>query len=197
MVDRQETDAVREVRFEGWGLLAVVSVLVIAGGISFYGGRLYERGLGPSPAVVSNSDLDPLGQIVHQGRELPPADVEEAADHFDGPANAGTPAEPRREIPQQKAADATEGRPDPEATRVDDGAFFVQVFAGRDRRAAELLIEKLRSDSFAVKLFSQSEGQGSLYKVRVGGYKTRDAARVAAGELQKKGYNGAWVTSGG
>ncbi|MDH3628687.1 MAG: SPOR domain-containing protein [Acidobacteriota bacterium] len=196
MADPQDSDSVREVRFEGWGLLAVVTVLVIAGGTAFYSGRLYERGLGPTSPSVDAPALDPLGQVVGGDASLSSADVEQTADHFDRPADSATPAEPQRELPKKQAEDAAEGRPDPVADPT-DGAFFVQVFAGRDRRAAELLMEKLRADSFAVKMVANSEGQSSLYKVRVGGFPTRDDARVAADELQKKGYNGAWVTDGG
>jgi hypothetical protein len=45
-----------------------------------------------------------------------------------------------------------------------------------------------------VRLFSEREGRGALYKVRVGGYPSRDGARSAADRLEREGYSGAWVT---
>lgn len=46
-----------------------------------------------------------------------------------------------------------------------------------------------------VRLFSEREGRGALYKVRVGGYSTRDQAGGMADSLRADGYSGAWVTS--
>jgi hypothetical protein len=44
-------------------------------------------------------------------------------------------------------------------------------------------------------MFSESSGGDTLYKVRVGGYPTEEAARRAVDDLQARGYRGAWVTS--
>lgn len=195
MVNRRETETARELRFEGWGLLVVVTVLIAAGAGAFYTGRIYERRVGPPPAHVAAPELDPLGEVVDAG-DAPLADVESTTDHFDAPAGDGAPAEPSRELARSAPEEAAEGRADAPAAEAGAG-FFVQVFAGRDRQAAEKMVERVRGDDFRVRLFAQSEGQGSLFKVQVGGYATREEAMVAAGELQKKGYNGAWVTGGG
>ena len=82
------------------------------------------------------------------------------------------------------------------AAEVDAGGnFYVQVFAGRDLQAAEGLIAKLKSQGHRARLFREAEGQGALYKVRVGGYPTRDEARQASQQLVGEGYSGAWVTA--
>jgi cell division protein FtsN len=70
----------------------------------------------------------------------------------------------------------------------------VQVFAGRDRTTAESLVKSLAGRGYSVKLEAQREGTDALYKVRVGGYLTPDAARDAAARLKKEGEAGAWVT---
>lgn len=70
----------------------------------------------------------------------------------------------------------------------------MQVFAGRDRQAAERLVGTLRAAGWPVRLQSVPEGSGSLVKVRVGGYPTRAAAEEAAGRLRGQGQTGAWVT---
>ena len=41
----------------------------------------------------------------------------------------------------------------------------------------------------------RARGPGTLYKVRVGGYATRDQAGGIAERLRQEGYRGAWVTS--
>ena len=74
------------------------------------------------------------------------------------------------------------------------GPYYVQVFAGRDRRAAEGLVGQLQAGNYSVRLFSDRSGGDALFKVRVGGYATEDEARDAAADLVQQGYGGAWVT---
>ena len=76
----------------------------------------------------------------------------------------------------------------------DSGPFYVQVFAGRDRRASERLLGELQSAGYAVRVFSEKEAGGMLYKVRVGGYEQESGARETAAKLRESGYSGAWVT---
>ena len=89
--------------------------------------------------------------------------------------------------------------PQPAAERSDQpsdpggaGDYWVQVFAGRDRSSAESLVGKLKSDGYLVKVFSEREGQGLLFKVRVGGYPSKDRAQRTAAVLKESGYS-AWV----
>ena len=74
------------------------------------------------------------------------------------------------------------------------GKWYVQVFAGRDRNSAEGLVRELEAAGYSVRLFSEREGRGALYKVRVGGYPTRDAAAGAADKLKGEGHAGAFPT---
>jgi hypothetical protein len=70
----------------------------------------------------------------------------------------------------------------------------VQVFAGRDKVAADLLVRTLSDKGHAVVLDARREGTGSLYRVQVGGFPSREAADSAASGLRKEGHSGAWVT---
>ena len=76
-----------------------------------------------------------------------------------------------------------------------EGAFWVQVVAGRDRASIENVIDELRGKGYSARLFSEREGAGSLFKVRVGGYGERGEADQAAEKLRQQGYSGAWVTT--
>ncbi|HKQ62546.1 MAG TPA: SPOR domain-containing protein, partial [Candidatus Polarisedimenticolaceae bacterium] len=101
---------------------------------------------------------------------------------------------PRRELtaPERPAGTAADG---PEPGRLEPGDFFVQVFAGREVEAAELVRKKLVTEGFPAAVFTEREGRSTLYKVRVGGYASRERARETADRLQKKGYS-AWVPPG-
>ena len=97
-----------------------------------------------------------------------------------GAGRAGTP------VPAQPTR--------PRAQPVEEGDYFVQVAATHDEGAAAGLVERLQGESYRVRLFTQQDGRDLLYKVRVGGYASQQAARTTAQELQQKGYQGAWVT---
>ena len=118
--------------------------------------------------------------------------VEETISFFDRASGQGQVAEPRREADKSPAVkEAPQPSKSPSKR---PGEWFVQVFAGRDRQAAELVSRQLRDRGHPVRLDAEREGTGSLYKVRVGGYLTRDDADRAAASLRKEGSSGAWVT---
>jgi cell division septation protein DedD len=73
----------------------------------------------------------------------------------------------------------------------------VQVFAGRDPEAAQVVVRSLGAKGWPVKVESQREGSGALYRVRVGGFPTREAAEEAVQRLRGEGQAGAWVTKVG
>jgi DedD protein len=101
---------------------------------------------------------------------------------------SGVP-EPRRQVAEPSAPSSPSA---PEAAG--SGPWNVQVFAGRDRQAAERLVGTLKAAGWPVRLQSVAEGSGSLLKVRVGGYADRAAAEAAATKLRAQGQAGAWVT---
>ncbi|MCP3982408.1 MAG: SPOR domain-containing protein [bacterium] len=189
-VDRREAEDVREVRLEGRAMLVVGTVLVAALAGAFLAGRWYERRNAPVGGGTG-FEGDPLANVVSMGE---PVNVDSATTVFDDPSAAGSQAEPEREIskPERRRKPTTE--PEPAAPpAAADGAFFVQVFAGRDRGSVERLTDELEQRGFRVKLASQAEGSGMLYRVRVGGYPDRSAADDAARVLKKSGYEGAFV----
>jgi cell division septation protein DedD len=70
----------------------------------------------------------------------------------------------------------------------------VQVFVGRDRQAAEDVVRSLRANRYPVRIDAVAEGSsGSLFKVRVGGFPTKEAADAGAERLHGEGHSGTWV----
>ncbi len=195
--ERRETEPVRELRLEGVALLVIGGLLVAGLAGAFYLGRWYERR--SQPTVSGVDTVDPLAHVVGAG-EQPPADVADGANYFDTVEGGEKEAEPARELAPAAAQPppAAESKPASPAlagvSTTVDGEYWVQVFAGRDESAAAGLVSKLESAGHRVRLHTQPEGQGARYKVRVGGYQTRDIARNAAQQLQDQGYAGAWVT---
>lgn len=188
--EQEETGEVREFRLEGTTLVVVVVVLVVALAGAFYVGRLVERKSRPAGTFAAGMAEDPLANVA-QSQE--PADVDQSTDFFD--AGEGGQAEPEREVRRglgRTEGDESSAAPAPAAT---PGSHFVQVWAGRDRQAAGVMVEKLQKEGYSVRLFSDRVESDTLYKVRVGGFESEDQARNMATELEQKGYRGAWVTT--
>jgi cell division septation protein DedD len=114
-------------------------------------------------------------------------DVDAGAGGFDV---SGVP-EPKRQTAEPALPPAS---PTGAPLAAPGGPWNVQVFAGRDRQAAERLVGSLKAAGWPVHLQALPEGSGSLLKVRVGGYPSRAAAEEVATKLRGQGQSGAWVT---
>jgi cell division septation protein DedD len=175
----------REIRLEGptlWFVLAFIGAALV---LAFVAGRL------TAPAAEEEDGL--AGTRGGTVAESAPAEipVEETLSFFDRAEGGGQVAEPRREA-SSRSPGGEPAVPGPASST--PGEWFVQVFAGRDRQAAELVSRQLRSRNHPVRLDAEREGSGSLFKVRVGGFASREEADRAADVLRREGSSGAWVT---
>jgi len=182
--DPEGREEARELRLEGIGLVVVGGVIVAALLGAFELGRIVERQSAPQRVVSGSSAAEPSG-------EREPEDATESLTFFDTLASPGA-AEPGRE--------ATTASPRPTAAPVPSsaGSWFVQVFVGRDRSAAEEVVRTLRGKGYPVRAEAVREGaSASLFKVRVGGFPTKEAADAAADRLHKDGQSSTWVVKAG
>ena len=202
--ERGRDDAGRELRLEGAGLVVVGGILLAAIGGAFYLGKWVERRSHP-PLPVGTMAQGPLSQVVQPESY---DDAERGRSFFDAPQGEQKELEPSREARPDPEPTLEAGPPgSPGAAPAEspgaanpaappdpggEGAYFVQVFAGRDRSSAESLVGKLKNQGYDVRVFSEREGQGILFKVRVGGYPSKDRAQRIAASLKKSGYS-AWV----
>jgi cell division septation protein DedD len=179
--DALRQDEPRELRLEGVVLAVAGGVLVALLVGAFQLGRVVERR--SSPSQTASTPADPLGNVEQEA-----VASTEKLTFFDTLSGAGKEAEPSRE------AQAKTTVPAPAAAAVNPGAWFVQVFVGRDRQAAEEVVRTLRAERYPVRIDAVAEGpSGSLYKVRVGGFPTKEAADSGAERLHGDGHSGTWV----
>lgn len=171
----------REIRLEGTSLVVAVAVLCGMLAAAFEAGRWAER----RRAGGEQRDLAAAGS---------PAPVE-AAPYETAPTvfDTAAEAEPRREPdrPERQAA-AEPSAPTPEA---EAGPWTVQVFAGRDRESAQHVFGTVRSLGHEARLETSREGGTVLFRVRVGGFATREAAEQTAERLRREGVASTWVTT--
>ena len=179
--DGAPRDEPRELRLEG-GLLAIAGGLLVALLIcAFQLGRAVEWWSAPERAASAPSD--PLSNV-----EQEVAVATEKLTFFDTLGGPGKEAEPARE------AQAKAGAPLPPEASATPGPWFVQVFVGRDRQAAEEVVRSLRAQRYPVRIDGVAEGaSGQLFKVRVGGFPSKEAADAGAERLHGDGHSGTWV----
>jgi cell division septation protein DedD len=202
MAQRREKE-VRELRLEGAGLFVIVAFLVAILVGAFFLGRWYEQSSG-EPTDLAKLASDPLENVVN-AEQLESVELE--GSHFDqvgGEVKAEpqrqtiTPPEKKpepvvqREAPKQEPVPPKASAPTSAATQ--GGDFYVQIAALRDRSSADKVVSELKALNYPVRLFSENEGSGKLYRVRVGGYATRAEAEMATAKLKTQGHPGAFPT---
>jgi cell division septation protein DedD len=179
--DAEARDAPRELRLEG-ALLAVAGGVLVALLVgAFQLGRVVERS--NAPASSRAAAADPLANA-----EQDAVDASEKLTFFDTLSGPGKEAEPARQANSPGPSQSTAEVP------ITPGPWFVQVFVGRDRQAAEEVVRSLRAKRYPVRIDAVAEGaSGRLFKVRVGGFATKEAADQGADRIHADGHSGTWV----
>ncbi len=111
-------------------------------------------------------------------------------------SRTATPAPPP--VPAATAANtpaAVESTSDATTSGEPSGAgFALQVTALRERGEAEAIAKRLTSKGYAAYVMKPADGAPSVYRVRVGKFKTRREAEVIATKLQKEEQFTPWIT---
>ena len=102
-------------------------------------------------------------------------------------AEAAKPAPAPAARPEPKKA---EEKPAKKSFATDGKGFYVQVLATSSERNAEKLVRELSAKGYPAYKVSVSQKAGTLWRVRVGNYTTRDEARGVQGTLVLDGHTG-------
>lgn len=102
-------------------------------------------------------------------------------------AEAAKPAPAPAARPEPKKA---EEKPAKKSSATDGKGFYVQVLATSSERNAEKLVRELSAKGYPAYNVSVSQKAGTLWRVRVGNYATRDEARGVQGTLVLDGHTG-------
>ena len=98
------------------------------------------------------------------------------------------PAPPPKDAPAKDAAAKDAHAKDTHPK--DAGEFAVQVFAFSDDKGANSLVNKLKGKGFSAYSEPVTTSRGTLWRVRVGPFPSREAANGARDKLKGEGYNG-------
>ncbi len=162
-----------------------------------------EEGSESPGAYVALQPAEPgMAAVAHEN--LPEPERVAAAEWVDrdsAPASSSSSSAPaaatRQTAPlagNEVKADAEPQAPEPQAPAADVGPQWgVQVGSFAERGNAVRLSDWCREQGYGVKILLPTQGSGTLYRVRVGPFVTRDRARAAVAQLALQGRN-AFVT---
>ncbi len=173
--------AQQEVQLETKHLALLVLLLVLLCLGSFQVGRWVERrSLGPAVSAgegASGAAVEDMG------------DVSEELTFFDTLQDEGrVPLERPNSLPPARESRAAAAPPRSSSRSVNEGVM-VQVFASKDRAAAQAMRQRLREKGYTALLLS---GDGT-YKVRVGPYADREEAELQAAILRERENLKTWI----
>ncbi len=114
--------------------------------------------------------------------------------HAAKPAAAGlVPAPPASPTPSASVPKSPGGAPGVASTAEPAGdGFTLQVTALKERSEAESVAKRLTSKGYAAYVMKPTDG--SVYRVRVGKFKTRQDAEAVAARLEKEEQFKPWIT---
>jgi DedD protein len=99
--------------------------------------------------------------------------------------------------PEPTAIPPSESKPDAKSdTPTASGPFVVQVAAFSDRYGARSLVAKLKHGGFPGYTEAVTTDKGTLHRVRVGPYPSREAADAARAKLKAAGFGGMVTRNG-
>jgi len=126
------------------------------------------------------------------GRDAARGDAESApAASAPAGVKSAAPSAPVAKSEARKPAAAEVARaPAPAAAPVEPGVYSVQVSALADHAKAKELADRLRQSGYTVQTSEVATKSGSVVRVRVGSYPTREAAQAALDKLRAQGYPG-------
>src|SRR5438105_2097204 len=136
------------------------------------------------PADALNASGKPVEPAQHPSEVAPPS----------GPSATSMIAansEPQKPAASASKTEAGAARPNAVSPA---GGFVVQLAAFADAKAAPALASKLKSSGFPAYTETLKTQQGSMRRVRVGPYPTREVADAELAKLNAAGYRGVVTT---
>jgi DedD protein len=148
----------------------------------------------PSKALADAEQrvLTPSAKGTPKPTAAAPKAAAPAAPKAEAKADAAAPPVPAPAAAPPAAAKAEPGaepKPDAGSAPAREG-FVVQLAAFTDDKGANALAARLKKAGYAAYTEPVQTSRGTLYRVRVGGYATRDAAVAARDRLKAEGQSG-------
>jgi DedD protein len=151
----------------------------------------------PKPAPVAPdtpAETKPADALNATGKPVEPAQRPPEVAPPAGPSATSVVAanpEPQKPAASAAKAEAADTRPNAVSPA---GGFVVQLAAFADAKAAPALASKLKTSGFPAYTETLKTQQGTIRRVRVGPYPTREVADAELAKLNAAGYHGVVTT---
>jgi DedD protein len=155
----------------------------------------------PAPATSASGDAAPRKSLADAEKTVltpgtrPPAPEPKSpakateATKANNVAKAAEPAPPKGE-PVAKADPAAKAAAAPATAEPPREGFVVQLAAFSDDKGANALANKLKNAGYPAYTETITTSRGTLWRVRVGGFPSRDAAATSRDKLKGEGHAG-------
>ncbi|HZI92892.1 MAG TPA: SPOR domain-containing protein [Patescibacteria group bacterium] len=199
-----ESRTTQELQLEARHLVLMVVIVLVLCVASFMFGRWVERqsvgptismtGLPGAPGRNGDANVEEMGDV---SKDLTFFDTLEGNQPapLKPQGSAATAATPRQKPPATQATrqpaepPSTAGQTATSGRRSVNEAVMIQVFASKDRAAADLIRRRLRAKGYTALLMPDH----GTYKVRVGPYADREEATRAASVLREQEKLTTWI----
>jgi cell division protein FtsN len=142
----------------------------------------------PPPAPKKEPTAAPTAKSASPAPGSPPAPATSSP-----PAPAATPATAGTATPATAGTTTPPATATPAAEPAGQG-FALQITALREKNEAETIARRLSSKGYSAYVMTPAKGTPSVYRVRVGKFKTRREAEAMATRLKKEEQFTPWIT---
>jgi len=224
LANQTPEDGFHEIQLNGKQLVFLFMAATVVSVVIFLCGVLVGRGVRAERAGMAGGDTTPLGTVsVSETTEQvppvttpPPAGSDPTAaapppavddlSYFNRLEKSNQPAESLKppSEPLEKSARATapappppkESRAQPAASTPEPGGqgYALQVAALRERNEADAIANRLASKGYTAYVLAPANGTPSVFRVRIGKFKTRREAETIAAKLQREEQFNPWIT---
>ena len=171
--------------------IAAWSLLVFLLGVVVGRAKRMDESIAATPVMLPDSSPTPLAKIEERLAAAQPKATEEPELPLGFYENLENPGSTPKPAPTATATAAATKTPEPTPTKTAapaataaSGTVTLQVIAYNDESQAQKAVAMLKSRGFdAYTITAQIAGKGTIHRVRVGRYPTRDAAESAMGTI--------------
>ena len=149
-------------------------------------------GSDPTTAAAPPPTVDDLSYFNRLEKQTQPAEDLKVAKAPDAPAPKEVPKPVAKDLPPQPPP---KEQPAPKAS-VDapDGGYVIQVAAMPEHGVADAMAKRLTSKGYSAFVMTADGARPTMYRVRIGRFKTKREAESVAAKLQKEEQFKPWIT---
>ena len=152
-------------------------------------------GADPTAAATPPPTVDDLSYFNRLEKQTQPAEELKTAKAEAPRVEAPKVEAPKVELPKQAAPPALPAQPAPPAAAAPSGdGYVIQVAAMPEHGVADAMAKRLSTKGYSAFVMTADGAKPTMYRVRIGKFKTKREAETVAARLQKEEQFKPWIT---